>query len=74
MVGFASEGLKHSASNAIATGEFVVNLATRDMAEVINVTSTRVEPEVDEFDFAGIERIQSRLVATQTASRSRSIS
>ncbi len=63
IVGFASEGRKHSADNALATGEFVVNLATRAMAELVNVTSTRVEPEVDEFDFAGIERAPCRLVA-----------
>jgi len=63
IVGFASEGWKHSASNALETGEFVVNLATRAMAELVNITSTRVEREVNEFDFAGIERAESQLVA-----------
>jgi len=62
IVGFASEGAKHSANNAKATGEFVVSLATRPMAEAINQTSTRVEHDVNEFDFAGVEPAASNLV------------
>lgn len=63
LVGFASEGPKHSASNALATGEFAVNLATRKMAEALNKTSTFVDREIDEFDFAEIERAPCRLIA-----------
>ncbi len=63
IIGFASEGLKDSQSNAIETGEFVVNLATRAMAEKLNLTSARVERHVDEFELAGIGRAASRLVA-----------
>lgn len=63
IVGFASEGPKDSQSNALETGEFVVNLATRRMAEALNATSARVAREVDEFDLAGIARAPSRLVA-----------
>lgn len=62
IVGFASEGLKDSANNAAATGEFVVNLATRRHAEQMNVTSSRVEHHVDEFELAGLERAPCRLV------------
>ncbi len=62
LLGFASEGLKHSANNAIATGEFVVNLATRAMAEKINTTSTHVPQEVNEFEFAGVEATPSNIV------------
>jgi flavin reductase (DIM6/NTAB) family NADH-FMN oxidoreductase RutF len=62
IVGFASEGIKDSAANALETGEFVVNLATRRMAEALNITSTRAAPEVDEFELAGIDRAPCRLV------------
>lgn len=62
IVGFASEGMKHSANNAIATGEFVVNLATRTMAEKINLTSTRVDEGVNEFAFAEIDSAPSVMV------------
>src|SRR5690606_15981720 len=62
IVGFASEGPKHSASNARETGEFVVNLATRRMAEAVNLTSTRVEFDVNEFELACLEQEESRLV------------
>lgn len=63
IVGFASEGMKDSATNAQASGEFVVNLATRPMAEAMNVTSTRVEHDIDEFELAGLEREECRLVS-----------
>ncbi len=63
MVCFATEGMKHSAVNAIATGEFVVNLATRPMADKINKTSTVVDADVNEFEFAEIEAAPSKRVA-----------
>lgn len=62
MVGFASEGMKDSATNAKATGEFVVNLATRAMAEQVNLSSTRVDPHISEFDIVGLEAAPSHLV------------
>lgn len=62
MVSFASESMKDSALNAIATGEFVVNLATRNMAEEMNTTSTNVDSNVNEFEFAGIEAAPSKRV------------
>jgi flavin reductase (DIM6/NTAB) family NADH-FMN oxidoreductase RutF len=39
IVGFSSGGRKDSQRNAEATGEFVVNLATRRHAETLNLTS-----------------------------------
>lgn len=59
---FSSSGAKDSARNAAATGEFVVNLATRDLMEAVNLTSKVVPPEVSEFDLAGLERAPCRLV------------
>jgi len=63
MVGFASEGMKHSATNALATGEFAVNIVGRPMADKMNVTSTRVPGDIDEFELAGLEREECLLIA-----------
>jgi flavin reductase (DIM6/NTAB) family NADH-FMN oxidoreductase RutF len=53
---------KDSAKNAADTGEFVVNMATYDLREAVNITSRFVPPEVDEAALAGLEMIASRLV------------
>jgi flavin reductase (DIM6/NTAB) family NADH-FMN oxidoreductase RutF len=52
---FASDRPKDSAGNAVATGEFVANLASRDLAEKMNASSIDAPSGVDEFDYAGIE-------------------
>ena len=66
MVGFASGGGKDSQRNAEATGEFVVNLATRRHAEAMNVTSAPFPPGVNEFEAAGLAAAPSRLAVTVT--------
>jgi flavin reductase (DIM6/NTAB) family NADH-FMN oxidoreductase RutF len=53
-VGFCSIGQKDSVRNAEATGEFVWNLVTRELAEAMNQTCAAVGPEVDEFALAGL--------------------
>ena len=63
IIGFASTGWKDSAANITATGEFVWNLATRDLAEAMNASSATVAAGVDEFMLAGLEAAPSRLVA-----------
>ncbi|WP_409929050.1 flavin reductase family protein [Sphingomonas sp. BAUL-RG-20F-R05-02] len=62
IIGFASVGWKDNVANIAETGEFVWNLATRALAEVMNTSAAMVGPEVDEFDLAGIEALPSRLV------------
>ncbi|WP_242138639.1 flavin reductase family protein [Sphingomonas sp. TREG-RG-20F-R18-01] len=62
IIGFASMGWKDSAANIAATGEFVWNLVTRDLADVMNRSAATVGPEVDEFALAGIATLPSRLV------------
>ena len=42
IIGFASIGRKDSLNNAEATGAFVWNLATRQLAEAMNATSATV--------------------------------
>lgn len=62
IIGFASTGWKDSVANIAATREFVWNLATRPLAEVMNASAAMVDPEVDEFTFAGIDTLPSRTV------------
>jgi flavin reductase (DIM6/NTAB) family NADH-FMN oxidoreductase RutF len=70
LVGFASVGRKDSLNNAEASGEFVWNLATRELAEAMNLSSAMVEPGVDEFGLSGLETAPSRLVAPPRVARS----
>lgn len=53
---------KDSVANARATGEFVVNMVTRELAEKMNATSAPVAHGVDEFELAGIEKAPCNLV------------
>ena len=62
IVGFASIGAKDTLRNIEATGEFVWNLATRDLAEAMNQTCAAVAPEVSEFALAGLTPLPSTLV------------
>jgi flavin reductase (DIM6/NTAB) family NADH-FMN oxidoreductase RutF len=54
---------KDSVANVLETGAFVVNMATYELREAVNITSSAVEPEVDEARLAGLEMIPSRIVA-----------
>ena len=45
IIGFSSVGWKDSVANIEATGEFVWNLATRDLAVAMNETSASLPPE-----------------------------
>jgi flavin reductase (DIM6/NTAB) family NADH-FMN oxidoreductase RutF len=62
-IGFSSTSAKDSLRNAQETGEFVWNLATRDLAERMNITSATVPYGTDEFSLAGLTPEASRLVA-----------
>jgi flavin reductase (DIM6/NTAB) family NADH-FMN oxidoreductase RutF len=53
---------KDSIRNATDTGEFVVNMATYDLREAINITSQFLSPDTDEAALAGLEMTPSRLV------------
>src|SRR5271154_2515248 len=70
IVGFSSIGAKDSLKNAQDTGEFVWNLATRDIAERMNATSASVAYGVDEFRIAGLTPIPSRLVSVPRVAES----
>lgn len=63
IIGFCSIGPKDSIANIEATGEFVWNLVSRDLAEAMNASSASVPPDVDEFALAGLEAAPSRVIA-----------
>ena len=56
-------GHKDSMRNALASGEFVVNLATYALRKAVNLTSTPAPRGVDELGLAGLTAVPSRLVA-----------
>ena len=55
---------KDTLANVEATGEFVVNVVTEELAEAMNDTATEYPPDVDEFERAGLTPVDSDVVST----------
>ena len=53
---------KDSVVNAESTGEFVWNMATYALREAVNISASFFPPEVDEFEEAGVEKLESNFV------------
>ena len=70
IVGFASLGTKDTLRNVQQTGEFAWNLATKPLAEAMNISCSTVPPEVDEFELAGLTPVASRLIAVPRVAES----
>lgn len=49
------KGFKDTAENILATGEFVVNLVSRALADQMNVTTVNAPSQIDELELAGLE-------------------
>ncbi|WP_107765227.1 flavin reductase family protein [Nocardioides terrigena] len=62
IVQFTSVGDKDTLANVLATGEFVVNVASRPMMDLVNDSSASFDPGVDEAVALGIETEPSELV------------
>ena len=62
LVCFSSEGEKDAVTAARETGEFVANLAGRDLAEKMIATSVDAPRGISEFDYAGLTPAPCRLV------------
>jgi flavin reductase (DIM6/NTAB) family NADH-FMN oxidoreductase RutF len=62
IIGFSSISWKDSVRNIQDTGEFVWNLATRDLAQQMNATSAHVPRDVNEFELAGLTMAPGKLV------------
>ena len=61
---------KDSVRNAADTGEFVVNMATYELRNAVNITSQLLPPGVDEAALAGLEMIPGRMVRTPRVAES----
>jgi flavin reductase (DIM6/NTAB) family NADH-FMN oxidoreductase RutF len=53
---------KDTTENAEQSGEFVWNMATYALRDAVNRSSEEVDPDVDEFELAGLTKAPSRLV------------
>src|SRR3546814_8576539 len=72
VVQFTAVGGKHSADNAAATGQFVVNIATESMMDQVNATSAGFAEDVNEFTAVGVARSEERRVGKACVSTCRS--
>lgn len=60
---FSSVGKKDTVTNAIETGEFVYNLATRALGEQVNISSASLQAGESEFALTGLTTLPSTLIA-----------
>jgi flavin reductase (DIM6/NTAB) family NADH-FMN oxidoreductase RutF len=63
IVAFSSVGWKDTIRNVRDSGEFVVNLATRALAEQVNLSSAELASTEDEFSFTGLDQLASQHLA-----------
>lgn len=50
---------KDTLNNVLATGQFVVNMATEELVEAMNASSINLPPGGNEFDYAGLTAVPS---------------
>jgi flavin reductase (DIM6/NTAB) family NADH-FMN oxidoreductase RutF len=62
LVCFSSEGEKDSVTFARESGEFAVNLVSRELAERMNLSSVDAPRGMSEFDYAGLTAAPCRLI------------
>jgi flavin reductase (DIM6/NTAB) family NADH-FMN oxidoreductase RutF len=62
VVGFVSVGRKDSLTNAEATRELVLNIASISLIEQLNLTAADFPPQEDEFAWAGLTRVPADVV------------
>ena len=67
---FASKPRKDSQRNAEETGEFVCNMATYDLREVVNASSTEWAPAISEPERVGLDMAPCRAVKPPRVARS----
>jgi flavin reductase (DIM6/NTAB) family NADH-FMN oxidoreductase RutF len=63
IVHFTSTTSRDSLANVRATGEFVVNVVSEDLAPAMRVSSAALYSGEDEFQVAGLQTVPSRTVA-----------
>ena len=62
---------KDTLNNVRATGEFVVNIVSEELAEAMNLSSVESPPEVNEFEFARVTAAPSVMVRPPRVRESR---
>lgn len=62
---------KDTVRNIEETGEFVIQVVSRDLAERMNITSCEVSAEVDEFEMAGLNKARSHKVSVPRVAEAR---
>jgi len=70
IIGFSSTSRKDSVQNVEETGEFVWNLATKELAKQMNATAAHVARDVSEFDLAGLTPAPCKLVGVPRVAES----
>lgn len=63
IVHFTSTTSRDSIANVRATGEFVINVVSEDLAPAMRVSSAALHSGEDEFEVAGLQTVPSRTVA-----------
>jgi flavin reductase (DIM6/NTAB) family NADH-FMN oxidoreductase RutF len=62
IVCFVSIGVKDTLRNCAATGEFVYNIGSEDLAQRLNMSAADFPPEISEFEWSGLTPAASDLV------------
>lgn len=62
MVMFSGAMSQHSTKHAIETGEFVVNVVPKALAEQMNLTSTPIEEGKSEFELANLDQVACQFI------------
>lgn len=64
IVGFSSNGRKNSIINAEHSKEFVCNLATYELMELVNKTSDNIPASESEMTYAGLKALPAKIIST----------
>lgn len=70
LLGFASIGYKDTVRNIEQTGEFTWNLASRELAAQMNLSSVSAPSEVDEFALVGLTKAPSQIIGAPRVAES----
>lgn len=71
MIRGTDKGQKDTFRNVLTTKEFVVNIVSEELIDAMNISSTELPSNVDEFEAAGLEKISSVLVKPPGVAASR---
>jgi flavin reductase (DIM6/NTAB) family NADH-FMN oxidoreductase RutF len=63
IIAFSSSGAKDTLTNIRATGEFVFNHVSAELAEAMNLSSADFPPDESEFDWTGLTPVPSTVVS-----------